>query len=512
MLLLVAAAAVLRCDGRQALLLRDTVLLGLAVAGLSVPPGTLLAVLLVRSDVPGRGLGLALVAAMLFVPLYLVAAAWDAGFGQLGWLSLSWGSVDLPLLSGWRAALWIHALAAIPWVTLIVGIAARQVEPQAEEEAWLSAHLGRVFLRVTLPRIAPAVAVAALWSWLSVVGEMTVTDLYRVRTYAEELYTGFALGDDLAASTAAVWPGMALTATMAVAAWLVAHWLAPAGRTPRYRPFVYPLGRWRWLGGACLIGVLLLVVGVPVGNLLYKAGLELRDLGPSRVRVWSPAILVSNLLAVPWRYGESFGWSGLVAGLAATLALPCAVTLAWPARRGGWRAIPAVAVAAVGLAIPAPVIGLALIRVLDQPIWPGLVWLYDETVLAPVLAMLIRVLPPAILFGWYVLRTIGDDVLDAAAGDGAGPGRRLWWIVLPQRRVGLAAAWLFAFCLSSGELAASILVTPPGVSTLPIRVFGLIHAGVDDQVAALCLFTWAGVGVLVGGLFWLAGRRKNGLY
>jgi iron(III) transport system permease protein len=43
-----------------------------------------------------------------------------------------------------------------------------------------------------------------------------------------------------------------------------------------------------------------------------------------------------------------------------------------------------------------------------------------------------------------------------------------------------------------GDVAASILVTPPGVTTVAIRVFGLIHYGVDDQVAALSLVTAVG--------------------
>ena len=37
--------------------------------------------------------------------------------------------------------------------------------------------------------------------------EMTVTDLYGVRTYAEELYTGFNLGDDLRTAWLSALPG-----------------------------------------------------------------------------------------------------------------------------------------------------------------------------------------------------------------------------------------------------------------------------------------------------------------
>jgi len=48
-----------------------------------------------------------------------------------------------------------------------------------------------------------------------------------------------------------------------------------------------------------------------------------------------------------------------------------------------------------------------------------------------------------------------------------------------------------------GDLAASILVVPPGVMTLPIRVFNLLHAGVDDQVAAVSLVS-VGIAGLLG--------------
>jgi ABC-type Fe3+ transport system permease subunit len=71
--------------------------------------------------------------------------------------------------------------------------------------------------------------------------------------------------------------------------------------------------------------------------------------------------------------------------------------------------------------------------------------------------------------------------------DGLGFIARLRHVVWPARRELLIAAWCASFALASGDLAASVLVTPPGVSTLSIRIFGLLHAGVDDQVAAVCL-------------------------
>jgi ABC-type Fe3+ transport system permease subunit len=59
--------------------------------------------------------------------------------------------------------------------------------------------------------------------------------------------------------------------------------------------------------------------------------------------------------------------------------------------------------------------------------------------------------------------------------------------VLPQLRAGLAAAWIVVFVLSFGELGASVLIAPPGESTLPIRIYTIIANTPPAHVAALAL-------------------------
>ena len=70
--------------------------------------------------------------------------------------------------------------------------------------------------------------------------------------------------------------------------------------------------------------------------------------------------------------------------------------------------------------------------------------------------------------------------------DGAGPLRRLA-LALRLRFTAIAAAFAAAFIVAFGELAATILVVPPGVTTLPVHIFGLLHYNVEDQVAAISL-------------------------
>jgi iron(III) transport system permease protein len=79
-------------------------------------------------------------------------------------------------------------------------------------------------------------------------------------------------------------------------------------------------------------------------------------------------------------------------------------------------------------------------------------------------------------------------------------------IALPQRLPAVAVAWLVGLAVASGDLAASILVVPPGMETLSRRVFGLIHYGIEDQVAGICLAQVLVFGIIAAAIGWLLTR------
>ncbi len=219
---------------------------------MSVPLGTFLAWLLVRTDLPGRRLGLAMLGLMLFVPLYLQAAAWQAGFGLQGWCTLAaprpFAGFAPVLLEGWRGAIWVHSMAAVPWVVLIAGFGLAKVEPELEESAALDCTGWQVFRHVTLPAALPAVGVAALWVALSAAGEMTVTDLFAVRTYAEEVYTLLAVGQEPGVAPLRALPGMAMTALLVVAGMVLCRGLMPGDHPLVLGPRGGAIG---WAPGGC---------------------------------------------------------------------------------------------------------------------------------------------------------------------------------------------------------------------------------------------------------------------
>ena len=471
--------------------LRNTLLLCAVVCVISLPVGTLLALLIVRTDTPGRRTAAVLLVTMLLVPLYLQMTGWEAVVGKLGWQLGQYGAGAQPLLSGWRAVVWIHTLAAIPWVTLIVGLGLTLVDPQLEEESLLNATSGQVFLRIVLPGALPSLGVAALWVLTVSAGEMTVTNVYQVFNYAEVLHTWLAWGDDSGNMWQQLLPSLLLLALLLVAGLLLVMKLAPGGDLSiMRRPRQYRLGRWRLPAAALLCVLMIAMAVVPLAGLCSQAGKQSELLDGQPTSYWSAAKFIDMAMLNPWRrFGEDIGWTLLIGAAAATTALLLSAPLAWWARNGGRRALPALLVSALFLSIPGPLLSLGLIRLLSNPTLPLASWLLDQTIFTPVVLLAARGLPLAILICWYALRTVGRDTLDSAAIEGAGSTTRFWRIAASAHLPAFATAWLAAIAVAMGDVSttANLLVLPPGVDTVAQRVFQLAHFGATDQLSGLAL-------------------------
>jgi iron(III) transport system permease protein len=380
----------------------------------------------------------------------------------------------------------------------------RLVEPELEEQAMLDGTHWQVFRYATLPNMWGAVALAALWVTMQTAGEMTVTDFFAVRTLAENTYTTIVAGDNPAASLRAMLP-----VTLLVAAGLAAALRLVALRSndrplSMRRELIFAAGPWRWPLAMVLASVLLLIVGVPLGNLICKAGWKVVAMGPERVRYWSLEKCLTMIVDAPSRCPHEIFWTFVICVSAASTAVVIGGAVTWFARLNAVMRWPLAVFTGLGLALPGPMLGLAIVFMLNRPELPWLADLNDHSILAPWLALTVRATPPALVLLWHAWATLPDDVLAAAALDSAGPVRQFMAVAVPQRWPAIAAAWLLAFAMAMGDLAAGILVVPPGVTTLAIHIFQLLHFGVEDQVAGLCLamlLFFTSIGLVVRWLF-----------
>jgi iron(III) transport system permease protein len=452
-----------------------------------------------------------------------------------GWHTLATNPhlLHQPWLAGWRAAIWIHGLAAVPWVVLIVGAALRAVEAEAEEDAATCASPASVLWHVSIPRAFPAVAVAGLWIATIVLTEISVTDFFQVRTFAEEVYTQAALGSfgyvfGATATSPQVplpdigfWSGLILSAVLAGlvivgARRLFADWNDASTRAP----WIWRLRAARWPAAMLLLLAVVLLAGVPLANLAYKAGIQVTATDAGRVRSWSIAKLLGRIWIAPWEFRGELWLSSWLGAAAATAAVVIAVPLAWSLRSyalsqkfARFAAAPWLRLLAIALCltIPGPLLGLGVIHILDRTVnspLAALATLYDSN-FAPWLVQTVRTLPIVTLILWPALASVPQVMLDTAAMDGTGWWGRLLRIAVPQRWPAIAAAWLIAFAVAIGELAATILVMPPqrGATALSIQVFQLLHYGVDDRVAAICLVMVFAIAAITGIASTLLKRR-----
>lgn len=471
-----------------------------AAAAVAVPLGTLLAVLVVRTALPGRRAAMWLMVMLVLTPLHVHLAGWDAALGKLGWLTLAFGQLDRPPLEGMPGAIVVHAAAAVAWVAVIVAAGLVHLPVGPEEAAWTSVPPWVVLGRITLPQVRPLVLVAALYAALSTTSDMTVTNVYLVRpaeqTATERFYMTFAMEGEPGPALRGALPALGV-GVVAVGAmlWGTVPRLMRRGSLPG-RPLVFPLGRWRWPLAAAVWLVLGGLAGLPLASLVIKAGQAIALQEGVRQRHWSLAACLLRVASAPWQFAREGRDTLAVASGAAALSLAAAAGLAWGWRRGGWRRRLASAVLLITLVTPGPLVGVALILLFNHDLPPHLpwqegkswlLWLYDDTPLAPMLAQAIRALPLVGLLLGYSFGTLRDNLLAAAALDRVPPWTIFWRIVLPLRWRAVAAAGLVAWAIAAGDLAWSHLVTPPGVDLLQRRVFGLLHAGVEEQVAAITL-------------------------
>ncbi len=138
----------------------------------------------------------------------------------------------------------------------------------------------------------------------------------------------------------------------------------------------------------------------------------------------------------------------------------------------------------VSFTVPGTVIAIGLIGLWNHPGLAGDVYKSSAII---VIACVARFLPLATLILAARVRQIPPSVEEAAEVAGAGWFRSFFGILLPQLRGGIAGAWVVAFIFSMGELGATVLIAPPGESTLPVRIYTLLTNTTSNQVAALAL-------------------------
>lgn len=440
-------------DARTINVLGNSIALMGAVALASALIGVPFAWLTARTDLPLRRFWLVGGLLPMVIPSYVGAMMFIAAFGPRGLLQnllAPLGVEQLPSIYGFFGAWVAITLFSFPYVVLPVRAALMNVDPALEEAArGLGLNRWRVFLRITLPQLRPAIAAGLLLTSLYTLSDFGAVSLMRYDAFTRVIYLQYTSSFDR--SRAAI---LALLLVLLTLVLLVIERRASRTRT-NYRVGVgaqrrlqtVSLGRWRI--PALVFCALLVLVGVVV-----PAGVLAQWVATGR-GAWTPELLQPTM--------NSLGVSGLAAVVVGLLALPPALlAVREPSRRNGWM----VQGIYIGHVLPGLVVALALVYFAANYL-PS----FYQTIPVLVLGYATRFLSVSVGATRSALTQVNPRFEEVARSLGVKPWDVMRRVTVPLIRPGVLAGMALVFLNTMKELPTTLLLAPTGFDSLPADIW-----------------------------------------
>ncbi|WP_394183723.1 ABC transporter permease [Marinomonas posidonica] len=484
----------------------NTLLVSITSMLLSMVIGSILAWLLVRTNLMGRRwLSTALIVPFM-LPAWTFALAWTTLFknatigGQPGWAEAMGYQLPDWVSYGAFPTIVIMTLNYIPFVILLVGNALRRLDSQLEEAGqMLGASRGRVALSIVFPLMRPALMSSALLIFADAIGEFSVPYVLGLPVQFETLATSLyrAIGTQQN-GVAAVFAGVILVvgiATLALDTWMMREArrfaiIGSKGAMERRQS----LGWLQW--PASILALIMVFIGViaPLGALALSTVMHLPgrfDLSNFTLDYWigtnldtvalrNGILLSSEFWNAAWSSISIVGSASICAGILGLLTGYIVLRSPLKFVSVSLRQITFFPYLVPGIAFAAAF--LTLFAVPHGPI-PALY----GTPMILFLALIADQMPFASRAGISAMTQLGSDVEDSARVAGAGWLRRMFSIILPIQRNALVTAVLMPFISGIKGVSLFIILAVPATDVLTTFSIRLIDFNYTQAANAVVL-------------------------
>ncbi len=492
--------------------------ISLASVGLAAVVGVPLGFLFARAEFPGRRLLGELLALPVALPPLVGVIAFLYLYGESGMATRLVGNLVHASAAPWRltgpgAILLVHTYSMYVYFYLFTRAAlARFDGALLEAAAALGAGRWRTLWRVVLPGLAPALAAAAILTFLTALGSFSAPYIFggSFRVMTTQILASRQNGDVDIAEVETFFLIVVAIGGLLAARWLERRHLGRIAATQRGTP---PERR-RVRSRAARLGLTL--AGWLLAGLLLLPHLTLILISFVPRASWTtelfpPVFSFANYRALgatveALRPVANSLWMALAATAGALVLGFVAARRAVDRRPGGaFWARPIGLLVAIPWAVPATAYAVALATTMsvDAPL-AGRFLLVGTAAILP-LAYLARALPATGQAAIAALAQMDPQLEEAAAALGAGKLRTLVRVTLPRLRPALAAGASLAFLAAFGDFVVSIVLYT--YETRPISIEILSNLRLQETGVA------AVYGVLLTALsaaaFLLWGREKE---
>jgi iron(III) transport system permease protein len=498
----------------------NTVALALGSTLIAVFAGVVAAILVGRTDMPGRGLMGELFLWPLYVSSLVLSFAWATVYGPSGyvvqWVEQTFGFIPWNIFSLGGMAV-VAGVSMAPIVFVYTLSSARLTEASFEDAARI-AGAGRfaTLFHVTLPLMKPAIFFSALLTFTGALEVLSIPLVFGepsgVRTLSTFLYKHATSGGGL--------PDYGLVATAALILIAVVFGLLVlqnrwVGSTRKYetvggkagRPRLFRLGaRVRWAVSVAAALYIVLVVLFPLGLLLLRACVSL--LHP--MVPLEEVLTLDNfraLLEFP-TYARSIVNSFLVAGIGAAFATGLVLMIAIVVHRSEfrWRG-PLLYAALVPRAVPGLIAGIGFFYAVAMfPPFAGL----RSTIWILIIAFTMANIPLGYGAIGPMLVKLSPELDRAARVQGAS-----WWttvtrIVMPLAKPALIACYTILFIAFFKEYSTAVFLYTVGSEVIGTTLLQFWVQGQIGHVAALSVVQIATIALCLGAARFFFGVRMYG--
>jgi iron(III) transport system permease protein len=501
---------------------------GLAI--IAVPLGGMLAFLMIRTDLPGKGF----IAPMLLVPIFVSPMVMGFGYvvsmGPVGFYSL-WAKHILGFIPwniySFSSIVIIAGLTHVPHVYLYASSALKSLGSDVEEAARVAgASPLQVMFNVSLPMITPALAYAGVLVFFlgfEVFGLVLVLGDPEghmvLATYLYKLTNKLGTPSYHLMAAVAVCLVMVTMPLVMVQRWLLKSankFVSIKGKGARSKAM--PLGRWKWLAFALIFGWLMFTIIMPMSGIVLR----------SFVQYWGEGVNLADVLTLQ-HFREIMEQPALMRGILNTVLIGviggacavicyCAIALAMHRKPDMITRFLDYSVL-VPRAVPGLLAGLSFLWVfLFVPSWldgalkgmdnGAALWLSENAIpllrsmRSTIFALWLAYSVVWLAYGMRLISTallqVGPELEEAARAVGATRGRVTRDVTVPLIKYGLLGAWLMVFLIFEREYSTGVYLLSPGTEVIGALLVSLWATGSTDLVAALSFINIALVAVGLG--------------